>query len=203
MPNYYYAIDQERRGPVSLDELRAAAISGHTLVWREGLPDWLPAREYAELSDLFRTNVPPPPRPAQHPPAMPSRESYPSSAMPAGSTLPKPMPGARATGGEPHSQSGPRPSPRRTTYDALGGPPPKTWLVESILATVLCCLPLGIAGIVNASKVESCYYAGDYDGAVHYSREAGKFTKIAVGVGVLIYVSYLAMFILGIIDNLD
>ena len=33
--------------------------------------------------------------------------------------------------------------------------PPKTWLVESILVTLFCCLPFGIAGIVNASKVES------------------------------------------------
>ena len=32
--------------------------------------------------------------------------------------------------------------------------PPKNWLVESILVTLFCCLPLGIAGIINASKVE-------------------------------------------------
>lgn len=34
---------------------------------------------------------------------------------------------------------------------------PKTWLVESILVTCLCCLPFGIVGIVNATKVESAY----------------------------------------------
>src|SRR5574344_900091 len=28
--------------------------------------------------------------------------------------------------------------------------PPKTWLVESILVTILCCLPFGIVGIINA-----------------------------------------------------
>jgi len=33
--------------------------------------------------------------------------------------------------------------------------PPKSWLVESILVTLFCCLPFGIAGIVNASRVES------------------------------------------------
>ena len=39
--------------------------------------------------------------------------------------------------------------------------PPKNWLVESILVTVLCCLPFGIAGIVNASKVEVLFLSGD------------------------------------------
>lgn len=28
---------------------------------------------------------------------------------------------------------------------------PKTWMAESILVTVFCCLPFGIAGIVFAS----------------------------------------------------
>ena len=28
---------------------------------------------------------------------------------------------------------------------------PKTWLVESILVTLFCCLPFGIVGIVNAA----------------------------------------------------
>ena len=37
---------------------------------------------------------------------------------------------------------------------------PKTWMVESILVTILCCLPLGIVGIVNAAKVNSLYSAG-------------------------------------------
>lgn len=34
---------------------------------------------------------------------------------------------------------------------------PKTWMAESILVTVFCCLPFGIAGIVFASKVSSLY----------------------------------------------
>ena len=43
---------------------------------------------------------------------------------------------------------------------------PKTWMVESILVTILCCLPLGIVGIVNAAKVNSLYSAGKYDEAL-------------------------------------
>lgn len=72
--------------------------------------------------------------------------------------------------------------------------PPKSWLVESILATIFCCLPFGVVGIINASKVESRFYAGDIAGAEHASKEAGKWTKIAIIVGVvltiLIFVFY-------------
>src|SRR5690554_2752906 len=54
--------------------------------------------------------------------------------------------------------------------------PPKTWLVESILVTLFCCLPFGIAGIVNASKVESRFHSGDINGANMYSANAKKWT---------------------------
>ena len=68
---------------------------------------------------------------------------------------------------------------------------PKTWMVESILVTILCCLPLGIVGIVNAAKVNSLYSAGKYDEALRASNEAGKWTKIGAGiglVGILLYI---------------
>jgi len=64
--------------------------------------------------------------------------------------------------------------------------PPKTWLLESILATLFCCLPFGIAGIVNAAKVESRFYAGDIEGAKRASQEAGKWTKVSFWIGVIV-----------------
>lgn len=76
--------------------------------------------------------------------------------------------------------------------------PPKTWLVESILVTILCCLPFGIVGIVNASKVESRFYAGDIAGAERASSEAGKWTKIGFFVGLAVIVIYLLLMILGV-----
>jgi len=84
------------------------------------------------------------------------------------------------------------------------GIPPKSWLVESILVTIFCCLPLGIVGIINASKVESRYYSGDYEGAEYASQEAGKWTKIGffIGlslnvIGILVYVFAFGAAILG------
>ena|ERR1700733_10300267 len=64
-------------------------------------------------------------------------------------------------------------------------PQPKNWLVESILVTIFCCLPFGIAGIVFASQVNSKYQSGDYAGALQASKDAGKWTKIAFWIGII------------------
>lgn len=74
---------------------------------------------------------------------------------------------------------------------------PKTWMVESILVTILCCLPLGIVGIVNASKVNSLFSAGDYAGAQKASAEAGKWTKIGAGIGAVGIILYIIVLIMG------
>lgn len=76
---------------------------------------------------------------------------------------------------------------------------PKNWLVESILVTILCCLPFGIAGIVYAAGVNSKYDAGQYDAALEASQQAGKWTKIGFFVGIAVIVLYvLGVVVLGI-----
>ncbi len=70
---------------------------------------------------------------------------------------------------------------------------PKSWLLESILVTIFCCLPFGIAGIVFASRVESKFYSGDVNSALQASQEAGKWTKIGFGIGIATLVIYLIM----------
>jgi hypothetical protein len=72
---------------------------------------------------------------------------------------------------------------------------PKNYLVESILVTLFCCLPLGVIGIINASKVESLFKAGDVDGAVKYSEEAKKWSTIGFCVGVAFLVLYFLIFV--------
>ena len=62
---------------------------------------------------------------------------------------------------------------------------PKTWLAESILATLFCCLPFGIVGIINASKIQSHFNAGNYDAAQRASDEAKKWTMISFWIGII------------------
>ena len=87
----------------------------------------------------------------------------------------------------PPPASGPQPQPRP---QAPGGYRPKNWLVESILVTILCCLPFGIIGIINASKVDSAFASGDIAGAEKAAAEAAKWTKIGFFVGLSVLVLY-------------
>ena len=91
--------------------------------------------------------------------------------------------------------------PSRSTVQESSYPngrPPRTWLVESILVTVFCCLPFGIAGIVNAAKVESRFNYGDIAGAKSSSDEAGKWTKIGFWIGVISVVIWFVFAAIGI-----
>jgi hypothetical protein len=74
-------------------------------------------------------------------------------------------------------------------------PLPKTWLVESILVTLFCCLPFGIAGIVNAANVSSKFGAGDFEGAERASLQAGKWTKWAFWIGIIGVIIYIIVMV--------
>lgn len=75
---------------------------------------------------------------------------------------------------------------------------PKNYLVESILVTLFCCLPFGIAGIVNAANVNSKYDAGDVAGAHAASAAAKKWMKIGLICGIVVAVIYGLMMALGL-----
>jgi hypothetical protein len=68
--------------------------------------------------------------------------------------------------------------------------PPKTWLTESILVTIGCCIPFGIVGIVHASKVEAAYNKGDYAEAIRCSKQAAKWTKLGFWLGLVVGITY-------------
>ena len=70
---------------------------------------------------------------------------------------------------------------------------PKTWLAESILATLFCCLPFGVVGIVYAAQVSACFTRGDYAAALDSSKKAGLWTTLSffLGLGIILLYSIL------------
>ncbi len=74
--------------------------------------------------------------------------------------------------------------------------PPKNHLVEAILVTLFCCLPFGIAGIINAARVENAFYSGDEMEAERLSREALKWSKIGLFIGIGVYLLYIVLVVL-------
>jgi hypothetical protein len=65
----------------------------------------------------------------------------------------------------------------------MPGVPVPNYLVFSILATVLCCLPAGIVAIVYAAQVNGKLQAGDIAGAQAASKNAKLWCWISFGVG--------------------
>lgn len=79
---------------------------------------------------------------------------------------------------------------------------PKTWLVESILVTLFCCLPFGIVGIVNACKVDTLFSAGQIQAAQKASAQAKKWTIISFFVGIAVIVIYIiSMIVFAFMDS--
>ncbi len=102
----------------------------------------------------------------------------------AASTPPPPQPPPQA------ASYTPPPSPRPASF---GGTPPPTgqipnYLVQSILVTLCCCLPLGIVAIIFSTQVNQKLAAGDYAGAMEASRNAKKWSLIGLISGIVVNV---------------
>jgi t-SNARE complex subunit (syntaxin) len=73
------------------------------------------------------------------------------------------------------------------------------YLVQAILTTVFCCLPLGIVSIVYAAQVNGKVAAGDRAGALESSRNARLWAWISFGVGLLGIVGWVIFVVLSVI----
>ena len=79
-------------------------------------------------------------------------------------------------------------------YGYASPPPfakPANNLVSAILATVLCCLPLGIVAIINSSKVNGLWASGQFAAAQKASADAKKFAMWGAIIGAIVGVIYL------------
>ena len=62
------------------------------------------------------------------------------------------------------------------------------YLIQSILVTLCCCLPLGVVGIIFAAQVNSKLAQGDIAGARDASQKAKLFTMIGFIIGLIVIV---------------
>lgn len=72
------------------------------------------------------------------------------------------------------------------------------YLAQSILVTLLCCLPFGIAAIVFAAQVNGKVQAGDIEGAMVSSRKAKMWCWWSLGLGLVIGVGQIIFQILAV-----
>ena len=80
---------------------------------------------------------------------------------------------------------------------ASGPPQVPNYLVQAILVTIFCCLPLGIVAIVFSAQVNGKLASGDYTGAVSSSNTAKTLCWISFGVGLVVLLIYIASCAIG------
>ena len=95
------------------------------------------------------------------------------------------------------SASAPRFAPGGHTGQTMIPERPHTWLVEAILATILCFLPFGIVAIVKAVQVSSAYDRGDYAEAVKCSRSAKTWVIWSVLCPIILYAGVIILLAFG------
>lgn len=102
---------------------------------------------------------------------------------------------------QPYRESGARDYGGRaySAYGDSGGYLPRVpnYLIPSILVTIFCCLPLGIAAIVFAAQVNGRVAAGDIAGAQSASRTARTLVIIGAVVGFVVIGVFLMAGLLG------
>ena len=78
--------------------------------------------------------------------------------------------------------------PAYAPYGVPGGYPQHipNYLVQAILVTIFCCLPLGIVAIIFAAQVNGKVAAGDITGAQSASRTARTLVIVPVVVGAVV-----------------
>ncbi|MAU71319.1 MAG: antifreeze protein [Pseudozobellia sp.] len=61
---YYYAVNSQQNGPVSIEKLRelfaSRTINKDSLVWKQGMQNWQPLKDVEELKSFLGGNTPPP-----------------------------------------------------------------------------------------------------------------------------------------------
>lgn len=75
---------------------------------------------------------------------------------------------------------------------------PDSWLVWSILSTILCCPAFGIVGIVFAAQVDSLWRRGEQEEALLMAKRAKTWTIVAICVGLVGGLIYGILIALGV-----
>ncbi|MCM1093253.1 MAG: CD225/dispanin family protein [Lachnospiraceae bacterium] len=186
---FYIVENQKPVGPFEIRQLIERGIKGSDLVWAEGMNDWAPAESVTEIREALYSapsgdsfsmesgtrSVPEPPCPPVQPNFPPIEPQYQQQAS--------------------YNQA-----PQQPYYS--NEIPPKTWLAESILVTILCCLPFGIVGIIKASNVSSLWQAGRIEEARAASASAKKWTLIGFFASLAVYFLYIVgIIIVALIDG--
>lgn len=84
-------------------------------------------------------------------------------------------------------------APASQGYAPSGMTEPPTYLWQSIVVMLLCCLPLGIPALIFSTKVKPAFASGDYAAAMEASKKAKLFCILALVIGLIVQVIYIGI----------
>lgn len=205
---YYIHINGAQKGPIEKQHLLSEGLRPETMVWRQGLDEWVEASSLPELEQLFAYNA------NYGNPYGQSDPGYPYSPGGSDYTPPQGTSYGPPPHGNPYGQPGyGYPEPPRNPYNGYnrgnmvpGAYPPgwTNWLGWAIAATVLglfgyliMAIP-GIVGIVKANEANSLARMGD-PRAFSVNSTAKAWTLVGLIInGILILIGIFALIIFGV-----
>lgn len=157
---YWIYRDGLQRGPYTIEELADMNLQPDTPVWYEGLDNWITAAESPGLAPLLATRRDDGNDRPHDVDFVDLSDNHAAETPDSGARL---------------QQSAVRQPTEQTSQSAAQMPQgkcPPTYLALSIIATICCCLPLGIASIFFSGKVKPKWQLGDEAGARKASETA-------------------------------
>ena len=144
---YWFIINGQQVGPCTLQQVWSLPVAPYTPAWHQGIAEWTVANQIPEIADLLQRKMTGMPAPWQEPQPLSQPQSEVTGEFSTTWTQPAPEP-----------QSAPEPV---ITRQPMPEGMPSTYLVWSILSTVLCCLPFGIAAIIFSVRTRKAALEGD------------------------------------------
>lgn len=172
---FWIYLNNEKRGPYSVEQLQNMTIPPTTLVWREGMDTWLAAVEIPELAQLYSLTPPPPP-------VTPQAQDTENNELEQGD-IETNIEAIAPPDFNPENFIEEQVQEPAKERDKPQAKCPPTYLVWAILTTLCCCQLFGIIAIVYAANVKSKYDRGDFEGAAKYSERAALWVILAFVIG--------------------
>jgi hypothetical protein len=179
--NYWIIVDDKHSGPYTAQQLIDSGIKPETLVWHEGLTDWIAAGSAPELAEGMR----------QRDMAAAQAEAQ-AQAQAQAEAARQQQAQQQQQYQQPYQQQQPsyqqHPYAQRNQWapqQPCSEPCPSTYIAWSIIVTILCCTPLGIAAVIYSTMVKTAYNRGDLQQAKRNSNTAQWLIIISIVVGVI------------------
>lgn len=187
--NYHVVIEGQAVGPYTPQQLAALGINGETLVWYQGLENWIPASQVPEVmaainaaNQNYNTELYQQPAVPQEPaqPAQP-QQVYQQQVYQQPQQQPYQQPQQQVYQQQPYQQPYQQQSYAKTC-------PPNN-LVMAIIGLVLF-FPIGIPALIKAIRVNSLWEQGQHDEAIAQSISARKLGLLAIFIGAVVNTLY-------------